>query len=111
LEEAIAARAKENQSGGQGGVLLKQKSAEASTHIETREEIAKLAGVSPATVKRGAKWANLKRGEAGRGGLDRTMVQSNNEPVITLKRAAELSGANPAARPQLREDRLCCVGV
>ena len=42
----------------------------------------------------GARMANLKRGDAGRGGLDRTMVQSNNEPAITLKRAAELSGAN-----------------
>lgn len=50
LEEAIKERAKANQSGGQGGVLLKQNSAEASGHIETREEIAKLAGVSRDTV-------------------------------------------------------------
>ena len=49
LEEAIAARAKANQKGGQGGVLLSQKSAEAN-HVETREEIAKLAGVSRDTV-------------------------------------------------------------
>jgi hypothetical protein len=49
LEEMIAARAKANQKGGQGGVLLPQNSAEAS-HVETREEIAKLAGVSRDTV-------------------------------------------------------------
>jgi hypothetical protein len=49
LEEAIAGRAKANQHGGQGGVLLKQNSAEAKP-IETREEIAKLAGVSRDTV-------------------------------------------------------------
>jgi hypothetical protein len=49
LEEVIAARAKANQKGGQGGVLLPQNSAEAS-HVETREEIAKLAGVSRDTV-------------------------------------------------------------
>ena len=50
LEDTIKARAKANQSGGQGGVLLKQNSAEANGHVETREELAKLAGVSRDTV-------------------------------------------------------------
>ena len=49
LESTIAARAKENQQGGQGGVLLKQKSAEANP-IDTREQIAAIAGVSHDTV-------------------------------------------------------------
>ncbi len=44
LEEAIKERAKAKQLGGQGGVLLKQNSAEANP-IETPEEIAKLGGV------------------------------------------------------------------
>ncbi|MEK7856946.1 MAG: DUF5131 family protein, partial [Acidobacteriota bacterium] len=47
LKAAIEARAKSNQRGGQGGTLLPQNSAEA---IETRAELAKLAGVSHDTV-------------------------------------------------------------
>lgn len=43
LEPLLTAKAKANQRGGQGGVLLPKKSAEA---IETREELAKLSGVS-----------------------------------------------------------------
>ena len=56
LEGVIAGRAKERQQGGQGGVLLLQKSAEA---IDTRQEIAKAAGVSHDTVatRRGARHA------------------------------------------------------
>ena len=56
LEEAIAGRAKERQQGGQGGVLLCQKSDEA---IDTKREIAKAAGVSHDTVatRRGARHA------------------------------------------------------
>lgn len=49
LEESIAARAKARQKGGQGGVLLKPKSAEAT--ITTREEIAKLAGVGKTQIE------------------------------------------------------------
>jgi len=41
--EKIAAKAKEKQCGGQGGILLPQNSAKA---IETRKELSKLAGVS-----------------------------------------------------------------
>lgn len=50
LEEAIAARAKANMTMGINQHSPKQKSAEAIPHIETREEIAKLAGVSRDTV-------------------------------------------------------------
>jgi 16S rRNA G966 N2-methylase RsmD len=48
LEETIAARNKDRKRGGQGGVLLPQKSAEAKS--ETRVEVAKAANVSHDTV-------------------------------------------------------------
>ena len=44
LKPMLAAQAKERQRGGQGGILLRQNSAEAKG--ETREDIAKIAGVS-----------------------------------------------------------------
>ena len=44
LKPMLAAQAKERQRGGQGGILLPQNSAEAKG--ETREDIAKIAGVS-----------------------------------------------------------------
>ena len=50
LEESIRARAKANMLKGTNQHSPKQNSAEASQHIETREEIAKLAGVSRDTV-------------------------------------------------------------
>lgn len=49
LIEVIKAQAKERQRGGQGGVLLVQNSAQASSG-KTRDEIARLAGVSHDTV-------------------------------------------------------------
>lgn len=44
----ISEKAKEKQRGGQGGILLSQKSAEAK--IDTRSELASLAGVSHDTI-------------------------------------------------------------
>ena len=49
LEEVFSIKAKENQKGGQGGVLLKQNSAEAKP-IETRKELSKVASVSHDTI-------------------------------------------------------------
>lgn len=49
LKPVIAKKAKERQRGGQGGVLLSQKSDEANG-ISTKKEIAKIAGVSHDTV-------------------------------------------------------------
>lgn len=49
LEDVFRAKAKEKQKGGQGGVLLKQKSAEAKP-IETRKELSKVAAVSHDTI-------------------------------------------------------------
>jgi 16S rRNA G966 N2-methylase RsmD len=51
LEEVFSKKAKENQQGGQGGVLLKQKSAEANP-IETRKELSKVASVSHDTISK-----------------------------------------------------------
>jgi len=50
LKETIAERANQNQRGGRGGALLLEKSPEA--RINTREEIAKTAGVSSNTVSK-----------------------------------------------------------
>jgi|LUMU01.1.fsa_nt_gb DNA modification methylase len=49
LEEFFSIKAKEKQKGGQGGVLLKQNSAEAKP-IETRKELSKVANVSHDTI-------------------------------------------------------------
>ena len=49
LKPVIAERAKERQKGGQGGVLLSQKSDEAK-EISTKKELAKVAGVSHDTI-------------------------------------------------------------
>jgi len=48
----IEKRARERQRGGKGGILLKQNSAEATKECNTRDEIARLAGVSKDTVSR-----------------------------------------------------------
>ena len=48
----IAAKAKENQACGQGGVLLSQNSVKASEKVDTRAELAKIAGVSHDTLAR-----------------------------------------------------------
>jgi len=50
LESTIAARAKENQKGGQGGVLLSTNSSKANEALNTRAELAKTAGVSEDTI-------------------------------------------------------------
>ena len=49
LEDVFSKEAKEKQKGGQGGVLLKQNSAEAKP-IETRKELSKVASVSHDTI-------------------------------------------------------------
>jgi hypothetical protein len=49
VEPLIAEKAKERQKGGQGGVLLSQKSDEAK-EISTKKELAKIAGVSHDTI-------------------------------------------------------------
>lgn len=53
LKPIIQRKAKENQQGGQGGILLLQKSAKAKKQespLHTNEELAKLAGVSRDTI-------------------------------------------------------------
>lgn len=68
LEDTIAARAKANMIKGTNQHSPKQNSAEASHHVETREEIAKLAGVSRDTVdkvKQIEKLGGFRRGGVG----------------------------------------------
>jgi hypothetical protein len=48
----IAAKARENQACGQGGVLLLENSPKAFAPIDTRAEVAKIAGVSDNTIAR-----------------------------------------------------------
>ena len=52
FKSAIEKQAKERQRCGQGGILLKQNSADATKECNTRDELAKLAGVSKDTVSR-----------------------------------------------------------
>lgn len=49
LKPVISEKAKENQRGGQGGILLSQKSVEAKP-VDTQKELAKAAGVSHDTI-------------------------------------------------------------
>lgn len=51
LKPVISAKAKERQQGGQGGVLLSQKSVEAKP-VDTQKELAKVAGVSHDTISK-----------------------------------------------------------
>lgn len=52
LKPVISAKAKERQQGGQGGVLLSQKSVEAKP-VDTQKELAKIANVSHDTMRKG----------------------------------------------------------
>jgi N6-adenosine-specific RNA methylase IME4 len=50
LESVFKEKAKEKQKGGQGGVLLSQKSDEAKQEVSTKKELAKVANVSHDTI-------------------------------------------------------------
>jgi len=52
VKPLVEARAKTQQQGGQGGVLLSQKSDEANAPIRTDDELAKMAGVSRDTIRK-----------------------------------------------------------
>lgn len=54
MKNVIQAKAKEKQQGGQGGILLLQKS-EKAKQIHTDEELSKLAGVSRDTIRKAEK--------------------------------------------------------
>lgn len=62
MKNVIQAKAKEKQQGGQGGILLSQKSDEANG-MRTDEELSKLAGVSRDKFGKCAKCANFKSGK------------------------------------------------
>jgi len=85
----IAAKAKEKQCGGQGGILLPQNSAKA---IETRKELSKLAGVSHDTISRIEKIAaKAKENQGQRTDLTSGRILQN---VETRKELSKLAGVS-----------------
>jgi len=85
----IAAKAKEKQCGGQGGILLPQNSAKA---IETRKELSKLAGVSHDTISRIEKIAaKAKENQGQRTDLTSGRILPN---VETRKELSKLAGVS-----------------
>ena len=58
IKEEIAKEAKERQRGGQDGVLLRANSPNPIESVNTREEVAKLAGVGSNTVSKVEKILN-----------------------------------------------------
>lgn len=100
LEEAIAAWAKANYDANVGRQdKSSQKSAEI-THIETREELAKLAGVSRDTVDKVkaieaiAARAKAKSGER----TDLLQKSVKGPPIHTSEELAKLAGVSPARK-------------
>ena len=80
LKETIANRAHKNQQGGRGGVLLPEKSPEAK--IDTREEVAKTAGVSSNTV---SKVEKINRAEKA-GKVDAETVAKLRTGEVSINR-------------------------
>lgn len=84
LEETIAGRAKERQQGGQGGILLCQKSDEA---IDTKKELAKIAGVSHDTI------AKVKK------------IEAKATPQVKAKLASGEISINQAHKDIVKEEK------
>ncbi len=88
----IAAKAKEKQCGGQGGILLPQNSAKA---IETRKELSKLAGVSHDTISRIEKIAaKAKENQQVFKGNQHVAIPANSptKQIETRKELSKLAG-------------------
>lgn len=95
LEETIAARNKDRKRGGQGGVLLPQKSAEAKS--ETRVEVAKAANVSHDTV---AKVKKIDAAEKA-GKVDAETVAKLRTGEVSINRVVrDLKEQETAAKRQ-----------
>lgn len=92
LKESIAAKAKERQRCGPGGILLPPKSAEAK---ETRQELAEVAGVAPSTlgqVEYIAEHADEETKEKLRNGEKGTSI---NKEYNRLKNEQKQAAAQP----------------
>jgi ParB-like chromosome segregation protein Spo0J len=104
FKDIVAAKAKERQRCGQGGILLPSKSAEAK---ETRQELAEMAGVAPSTlgqVKYITEHADdttkekLRRGEKGTSinkEYKRLKSESKSEESVTNSQDSETPEAVP----------------
>ena len=101
LEDVFSNKAKEKQKGGQGGVLLKQNSAEAKP-IETRKELSKVASVSHDTIAK-VKKIQEKAPEEVKAKL-RTGEVSINAAYKEIKK--EEKKANFEAKKQLFEKEI-----
>jgi len=80
LKPLIAAKAKENQRGGQGGVLLPANSPKAT---ETRKELSKLAGIGSNTISRIEKIA-AKAKESYKSNVGRPSKSPQNSATISF---------------------------
>lgn len=88
-KSAIAAKAKANQQGGQGGVLLPQNSAKA---IDTRAEIAEAAGVSHDTVSKVERIQETAAPE---------LVTALRESKVSINAAADVATLPPAEQAEI----------
>ena len=91
LEPIIAKRAKENLSAGGGNrksPLTKSAKAVAKP-VDTRKELAKIAGVAPDTIAKRAKEAQKAGGGSGKSGR-----QKSDKPTDTKKELAKIAGVS-----------------
>ena len=110
----IAAKARENQACGQGGVLLLENSPKAFDPIDTRAEIAKIAGVSHDTIARGELAlkrkhiiaAKAKKNQKRSGGA---VPQKSAEPVETRKELAKIAGVSHDTIARVHESGRCTL--
>jgi hypothetical protein len=93
LKETIANRAKQNQRGGRGGTLLLEKSPQAK--INTREEVAKTAGVSSNTVSKVEKINEAEKA----GKVDADTVDKLRKGEVSINRVVrDLKDQETAAK-------------
>ena len=102
LKPVIAERAKENQRGGQGGVLLSQKSVEAKP-VDTQREIARAAGVSHDTIAKVEKIEAVATPEVKE--QLRKGDMSINQAYKTIKKEEKRQERQEAIQDQIEQPR------
>lgn len=93
LKPVIAERAKENQRGGQGGVLLSQKSVEANP-IDTQKEIATVAGVSHDTI------AKVEKIESE---APQPVIEASRKNELSVNAAYQVTKMEPEQQEEIAE--------